>query len=665
MEWVSKARSDAQLGERTWRLSWWAFTVVVAPLLWFSPPLLSALMAFSLVVKWLCWRVHRDNWARALILLIVPLSFAAIYMNFRQVGLTLSLVSCLMVLAVAKFLETQHHRDAQMLCMANLSLLMAMLMYSQSMLLFFWIVLGLIMTLRTMWQLAQGECQLPVSPLRELGRLMGVALPIAAALFVFFPRLPQLWGVGQVRNQAITGLPESMRMGDLASLAQSNEVAFRVAFAESIPAQSALYWRGPVLWQFDGENWQQDLRNRELAAPVLEVSDNALIDYRFTPVKPSLEWLLPLDRPVVVPQGVRLGRSFQVPVPRKNKQSAYVFSSAPDARLTELNARERQLALQLPAEFHAPKTQTLMQRFYEQGNERVSGFAQAFMQHIRDEAFFYSLEPPAGMGDVERFLFDGGRVGFCEHYAHAMAVGARLVGVPSRVVIGYQGGELNTLTGEWLVREESAHAWVELYDETEGWIRFDPTAAVAPERVAQGRLSAQTLSAGDDKRAIGTRWAEQFRAIAWLRGVNASAQIWWQDWVVGLDNQRQQSLLERLGLKGSSMAVVFAWVLAAVLVMVVLGWWGYWAWRNRQGDALTREAEKVLAFWKKRGEIRRNQESVAVFLRRLAEGQSAQTAQALFDAAKAYENVRYGRNGDSAALLRRVALQRLRLARKG
>src|SRR5690606_2255296 len=115
-----------------------------------------------------------------------------------------------------------------------------------------------------------------------------------------------------------------------------------------------------------------------------------------------------------------------------------------------------------------------------------AAFVQAVLARFRNEEYYYTLEPPRLATDsVDEFLFETRR-GFCEHFASAFTMLARAAGIPARVVTGYQGGEYNPLGDYLIVRQSDAHAWSEVWIDAKGWVRVDPTAAVAPERIESG-----------------------------------------------------------------------------------------------------------------------------------------------------------------------------------
>ena len=304
-----------------------------------------------------------------------------------------------------------------------------------------------------------------------------------------------------------------------------------------------------------------------------------------------------------------------------------------------------------------PQTEGLARRLLQENGGDTRGFANAFLAYLRNNEFYYTLEPPPGAGNPESFLF-GNRMGFCEHYTNAMVLAARSVGIPARVVIGYQGGEPNSVSGDWAVREEAAHAWAELWIDGEGWVRFDPTAAVAPERILQGRISGGGLE-GEDSRSLTSRIAETLGAVAWLRDALEATQAFWQDWIIDLDRDQQQSILRGLGLQNlGAIGLLFILVPALLIGAALL----YWFWHNRprhDEDAVARLLHRRLARWAKRGYVKDDNESVAVFFRRLAQNVPPPQAAQLQAAAAGYEALRYRENGNASQLI--DLIKRIRL----
>ena len=663
IRWVSAQAYQDRLDGREWRRITATFTLVALPLFFFLPGTLGVLLAAAIALKFVAIARDDERLAIGVAIGLILTGAFLIYGGLRSQGLTLSFVALLVTMSVCKLLESRNRRDVHVLFLLETLLMLAFLMYSQSILIFLYLLFALAISVHGLVRFEQrGRTRVQFARWRDLLRLFLIALPFAAAMFFFFPRIQPLWGMPQQGKGAVTGLPDEMNMGDLSSLAQSNEIAFRVRFDhDQVPQSRNLYWRGPVLWQFDGMQWLQRRGDPFRPPAPVDYQQDSIVRYETTLVKSSLKWLPALDLPQQLPDNLPLGHAYQIALfPAANGVTGKRFrlASALAYHTTgELSRRDRQDALQLPPGLTIPQTQGLAQRLLQENGGTARGFAEGFLKRLHEEEYYYSLEPPPGAGNPEVFLFRD-RIGFCEHYASAMVLAARSVGIPARVVIGYQGGERNPLTGDWVVREESAHAWTELWLDGEGWVRFDPTAAVAPDRILQGRLSGNSLS-GEDSRAFGTRIAENLGAVAWLRNAIDATQAFWQDWVINLDRDQQQGLLEGLGLQAFGSAGLFIVMALRLAIGSAILYW-YWTRRPRSDDdAIARALRRKLATWEKRGYSKATAESVAVFFRRLAATAGDKQAAQLQQAATLYESLRYREDDNASQLL--SLLKRIRL----
>lgn len=652
IKWVSAQDFSGRLPQGLWYVVLGAFVISLLPLLWFFDGVLPWLLLLGVALKVLALKSGM-MWLAYAALAIVPFGLWLVYAGLRQTGFTFAFVQLLSLMATAKMLEARNARDARVMFLLNLVLMLAFLMYSQGIGMFLYLLLALWGSVWALMKTEQrGSAYAHFGRVRDVGKLLALALPFAVLMFFLFPRVQPLWGMPQQQGGAVTGLPEEMKMDDIASLATSNEVAFRARFRGEVPASALLYWRGPVLWHYNGTTWHQRTRDN-FRPPDVQVDKAALVHYSVVPEKSDLQWLLVLDVPTALPGNMHAGYAMQVRLPPRKGAARYALSSSTRYVLSGMDRRDRDDALRLPQGFDAPRTRVLAERLFAEGGRTVEGFAQGFMRFLNTEEFYYSLEPPPGMGNVDEFLFRG-RIGFCEHYANAMALAARMAGIPSRVVIGYQGGEVNPLNGEVVVREELAHAWVELYDDKGGWMRFDPTAAVAPNRIELARLSADTLSAGADNRSFTSRMAEKLEALAWMRNAMDAAQSFWRNWVIDLDGDQQGSLLEVLGLRHLGSVALLA-VLTAGMGILTLLLYVWWKHRPRSDyDALARAADALLKRLARRGNIRYGHESVAAFLQRIAKKYTGERQARLLQAAQAYERARYHENGDMAEGIARM-----------
>ncbi len=399
------------------------------------------------------------------------------------------------------------------------------------------------------------------------GRIVAAAVPLAVLLFLFFPRLDApLWRIELDHAGARTGISGEMRLGEIGHLARSDAVAFRVRFQGEAPDNKTLYWRGPVLWRFDGNTWRR--LDPPGPPPSPRVDPQSRIHYELTLEPSGRRWIFPLDVPASLPRGIHLDADLQAQLDTPlEKRRTFHLASWTRYRLPELSSWQRRAGLQLPERI-GPRTRALAQEWRTRHPQDDAAVAREALRHFNQRPFVYTLAPGASRGDpIEHFLFESRR-GFCEHYAGSFALLMRLTGIPARIVTGYQGGSRNPLADHWVVRQSDAHAWVEIWLPDNGWVRIDPTAAVAPQRIERGIDGA--ASAASDGRVVflggGTGWwSGLLNEGRWL--IDA-IDLGWYRWVLGFDTGRQQSLLAWLGL---DRAGHYAAALAASIGMVLFG----------------------------------------------------------------------------------------------
>lgn len=437
--------------------------------------------------------------------------------------------------------------------------------------------------LQRLTELESGELR-PLAPWRRLvavWRLAAIGLPLALAAFWLFPRLAApLWGVPE-RALARTGLSDRMSPGDWIDLMADDTVALRADFFGPRPAPEQMYWRGPVLWNFDGRTWTQPQWLRGVpAAPVRSASTRW--DYQIELEPTDRRQLVALDLPVTTPEGVLRSLDYGLYTQRPlSALTRWRMQSSPPAQFEPRLARTlRWIALDLPPGYN-PRTVALAQRWRAEVDadpripaaEKDAAIVQRALQMVRAD-FAYTLDTPLlGRHSVDEFLFDV-KAGFCEHFSSSFVVLMRAAGIPARVVTGYAGGYRNPIGGYWLVLRSDAHAWAEAWLPTRGWVRVDPTAAVAPERIYD------TIE--DRAPAFGGLQAMRpvWNASDWLRRG-------WNDFVLGFDAARQRALLQPLGvddLGGSRLAQLFS--VAAVLALGIMLW--LTARQAREHDPLLR-----------------------------------------------------------------------------
>jgi len=481
---------------------------------------------------------------RWLLFMLALLATAGVLISYKSLLGRDPGVALLTAMTACKLLETRGLRDGVVLVFLGYLLVMSTLLYSQEIPMVAYLLVVVTLMLASQMLIHRQHAGLTaLAPLRLAGKMVLVALPVMLVLFVLFPRIPgPLWGLPKDAHKGRTGLSGQMEPGTISELIQSGEVAFRVRFTGDIPSPRQLYWRGPVLWNFDGRRWT---RRNELPfkQPLPLIPEGPALDYTVLLEPSNRRWLLALDLPASLPPHAGMTRSFQVlreqPV---NEVYRYKISSYLQYRTGALTASERFLGLRLPSQSN-PRAQELAEEWRAR-DPRPEALVNAALTLFREQSFFYTLSPSLlGFHSVDEFLFRT-REGFCEHYASAFVFLMRAAGVPARVITGYQGGQRNELGEYLIVRQSDAHAWAEVWLDGRGWVRIDPTAAVAPNRVQQGIYAA--LADTDTLPFLSRRGGD----YEWLRRLALNwdtLNIEWNEWVLSYGPDRQKEFLSGLG----------------------------------------------------------------------------------------------------------------------
>ncbi|MDR1995572.1 DUF3488 and transglutaminase-like domain-containing protein [Azonexus sp.] len=517
-----------------------AAVATVAPHFAHQPPWLSICVVLTFAWGgWLWWQDRRLP-GRWLLVLLVAGGCAAILVEFHTLFGRDAGVALLVMLMALKLLELKSRRDAIVVVILGYFLLLTHYFYSQSIPTGLWLLTALWLVTATLIRVHGGSAATTRGTLRYAAVLAAQSLPFMLVFYLLFPRIPgPLWGLPQDAHAGRTGLSETMTPGNIANLAQSSEIAFRVLFDGASPPRDKLYWRGPVLEAFDGRIWRP--YPGVTSRPQLTLLSPP-VDYQSTLEGHSQRWLLALDAPSTLPADAVLSGTLTANArqPVVNRQR-HRFSSVIDYRF---NIEETQPVLQrnlaLPPSGN-PRTIDLARRWRAEDSSPQALIDKALDLFARE--FFYTLQPPLlGENGIDEFLFTTRR-GFCEHFAAAFVVLMRAGGVPARVVTGYQGGERNPVDGYLVVRQSDAHAWAEVWLAGRGWVRVDPTAAVSPARIDTGIANA--LPAGEPLPALLQVRADWLLTLhhRWEAINNA-----WNQQVLGFDRERQRNMLARFGL---------------------------------------------------------------------------------------------------------------------
>lgn len=619
------------------------------------------LWATALTTLMLLWRAHiawkqrplPSRWA----LVGIALVYAVLtWLTFRtllgrEAGITL-----LVVLMALKTLELRARRDAFVVFFLGFFLVLTQFLYSQS-------LLTAIGALVSLWGLlaavvlAQMPTGLPSIGIaaRRAASTTALGLPVMVLLFVLFPRVAPLWGV-PTESIGKTGLSNQLEFGAMNEIANDDSIAMRLRFDGPVPPPNQRYFRGPVLTRFDGKTWrapdprvmegwlrgQDDIATSgpalryEMTLEPLRIPVLPLLEMGAQPVGsqlqlpqadlaltrgPELQWLSPrpiterlrleasahLDWQAGIRRG-RVARAADLELPRGGNPRALAWAG-------ELAAQPQFAGL-------AP-------------GPRAEALAAALLDHVRTNDFLYTLSP-GRYGEttphvIDEFWLDR-RLGFCEHFASAFVVLMRAMGVPARIVTGFQGWDAEPQDGYLVVRNANAHAWAEYWVEGKGWLRSDPTAAVAPERVVQG------LALQPQPGVIGQLNPTLWRA---LRNGWETVNNRWQQLVLNYSRQNQFDLLKKMGFEQPDWAAL-GQALAGVILAFALAGMAWIRWSSRPHDAWSRQRARILALLAPAGVALPAHESPAAWARALRR-QLGQKAEPAAQWLEALERARYAR----------------------
>jgi transglutaminase-like putative cysteine protease len=575
-------------------------------------------------------------------------------------------VAMLMLLLACKLLEMHAKRDLFVVVFLSLFVILTNFLYSQSIGTALMMVVA-ILTLLSAQLSFQYTGKVPplAARIKLAGLIFGLAVPLALVLFVLFPRISgPLWGLPNDAHSGKSGLSGKMAPGNISHLAQSEEIALRAKFDGATPPKDDLYWRGPVLSNYDGRNWSA-VKSRNGGAITIS-SQSAPIGYQVTLEANGQPWLYALelarDTPVIDQHQVLFSPELEMTTNgRVNERLRYHMRSVLRFQWQAQQVPERSM-LQLPPNFN-PRSLALA-RSLQARHPDPWQLTLAVLNMFRQQPFRYTLEPPAlGEHAMDEFLFQT-RAGFCEHYASAFVVLMRGAGVPSRVVTGYQGGEINPVDGFMVLRQSDAHAWAEIWIANRGWIRIDPTAAVAPERVEKNLASAlkrsQSLLPGllnlpEGEFSFVTRWRNNWSAL------NNS----WNQWVLDYTPGKQRELLQNIGLKQTdwqTLAFLAIGVGIGVMTLAVLPL----LWQRRARDPQLALYLRLCQILAKRGLARAPHEGPTAYRARLMQqwsgserrdGSTPATHEAVLRFLEVYSNARYGPRPVSLATLKSLFTQ--------
>ena len=571
-------------------------------------PLWCSLLSAA-VLLWRGWLAvtMRPLPSRWWLLGMLVLTVAATLFTFKTVLGRDAGVTLIVVLLALKTLELRAKRDAFVVFFLSFFTMLTNFFFSQSLLT---AAAMLIALLGLLTALVNAHMPVGKPPLAQAAKTAGwmalLGAPIMVVLFLLFPRMAPLWGLPSDAMSGRSGLSATMQVGTIASLALDDSIAMRIRFEGATPLQSDLYFRGPVLSTFDGREWKP---LRSGFPPRLQLPANvqvfgAPVKYQVTLEPNRRPWLLMLDATVDKPDlpgfDARMTPELQWQTDRPindlvryTAQSYPAFRHGPTQRLVSLQDH-----VELPHDFNPRTLQLAAQMRSDSRYARADGaqWVAAVLERLRSGGYSYTLEPGVfGRDSADEFWFDR-KAGFCEHIASSFVILMRALDVPARIVTGYQGGERNSVDNFWIVRQSDAHAWAEVWLAGQGWVRVDPTAAIAPGRI--GTLQRLTTPRGVIATALLGNVSPELALN--LRALWEAVNNRWNQSVLNYTQGKQLNLLRNLGFESPRWEDL-VYLLTAIVVFASLVGAAWTLWERRRQDPWLRLLVKAKTRLQKAG----------------------------------------------------------------
>jgi len=469
----------------------------------------------------------------------------------------------LVIMTFCKLVESKTHRENMLLVILSFFIMSTNFLFSQSIPTAIYMFVCLFVAIFTLITINQKTTTVSFNlKIKTSAKMIAYAIPVMIILFIFFPRISgPLWSTKSDTTQAKTGLSDSMEPGQISNLIYSNDLVFRASFKQTLPANNQLYWRAITLWNFNGKKWEANNNNEtDAKITVYETS----YEYQVTLEPSQKKWLFLLDMPYKIIEDYNINPDFTARL-NKPAQSLLQYNAVSTSDYVmqySLNSENQNTALALPN--LNPKTRQLANS-WKQSSTNTEDIVNKALAHFAKQEFYYTLSPPglSREDSVDQFLFETRR-GFCEHYASAFAVLMRSAGIPTRIVLGYLGGNFNPYNQSLSIDQSMAHAWTEVWINNKGWVRVDPTASIAPERVEKDLATALK-----DQANIPLHLQLDLAFLQKLNQILDAIDNKWNQWVLNYNENKQRAFLKFL--TGSTfnlreLSQLFIQILIALLI---------------------------------------------------------------------------------------------------
>ncbi|MEA1918632.1 MAG: DUF3488 and transglutaminase-like domain-containing protein [Campylobacterota bacterium] len=537
------------------------------------------------------------------------------FVGLKKLNIFVSLVISLLFVAVV-LQRLSKQINFYLLFSPGLFLALSYFFYNTIMMLFYAITVLFVFLILLLWHRMQSSF---MAAFKMAVTLFSFSIPTIVLLFLIFPRISfETKDFGFKGSETIrTGHDGFMHIGGDALLVPSKRVVMEVSFDKKLPPEDQLYFRGSTLYNDKTTHWAPLSSNR------VYLNNSPLSDatsYQVTLYPHHKKWLYFLDYPLQSPKKADRDSDYiitsQKPVTEIMRYDAY-SELKEKLHVNKITSLKKEISLKFDAN-RDDKLYTYMKDFNpkESLNELIKRFKALNLR--------YSLQPQGidPKDPIDSFVF-GNKQGYCVHFASTFATMARMAGIPSRIVTGFKANPSNSYENYLIVKEEDAHAWVEVYSEAVGWQRIETTQYALGTSMQE---SVQNTVQAEVKNPLFHRINLTYMYMRYSL----------QSWVLDYTRSKQIQLLHTL-LEDVSALLKF------IGVFLVLGLFAYLLRQlNHQKHNIHPALKLLLPLLKqlkKEGLIKEESESMEQFLKRSAETLNEDR---LLHVSQLYLQARYG-----------------------
>ncbi|WP_448565293.1 transglutaminase TgpA family protein [Thalassotalea ganghwensis] len=585
---------------------------------------------------------------RALKLIVSISGLILLAISAKQLGALNAMVHLLFFAYLLKPLEVNSNKDFYLLVLLGFFVIVTSLIFNQSLYFMLVVLLVILINFAVLLSFHFNSNSTIQYGKTSLGLLLKSA-PLAALLFVIFPKIPPFWQMPTAKN-ANTGISDTVKIGDIANLALSNDLAFRVEFDDFTPSNQQLYWRGIVLDRFDGVEWSTSSLSRATKLALAKQNERMqttrqstkALSYRIL-IEPTYQpWLFALNQISSVDSSlIGIDKTYQYTLEATKEIVApinySVTSNMSNTIDVDLSKQQKQYFTVIPE-----SNPRLIEKGQQLRNRHAKNIdiVNAVLTTFNQNNYRYTLKPPLlNNNSLDQFFFDT-KSGFCEHYASSFTYLMRAAGIPARIVVGYLGGEYNQQANYYGVYQRDAHAWSEVWIEGIGWLRIDPTAAVNPDRVERGF----NQSLGQEQAGINNEFLSFISASYLLTNIKnylEALDYEWTKWVVNYSSQDQTDILQ--GIKSFLFwSLNYQTLIIVAITLVIAFYFSYRFYKHKvnQDDTLV-AYHKLVALIEKIGFVH-HRKTTATDVRAFLLTKQPQLKEAIEGFYLTFNDLRYG-----------------------